>query len=208
MNTGEYTTIGVAGTGKRIGTTTQSLLILQYILLNGKKSCYLEMNDSQYVKQISNVYENIFIDKKRKMVRYKNIDMYYDITGIEDIEKIDKEEGYDYYVIDYGNALNENFPKTSFFEKNIKIIVTGSKPNEIILLDLFKENSLIKNVNYIFSFTKKDKQQDILNYMRENKEKTYFAAYSPDMFYYEYMNTPIYENIFKIKLNKGDNEKI
>lgn len=39
--------------------------------------------------------------------------------------------GYNFYVYDYGVYNSADFNKTSFLEKNVKIFVVGSKPNEL-----------------------------------------------------------------------------
>lgn len=185
--------VGIAGAGNRIGTTTQAFLMTRFLLSVGIKACYVQFNNSKFIESLANVYDNISIDTNIGKISYDGIDMFYDYKKITEILKLD----YDYYICDYGNILLDSFELASFEEKNIKILVAGSKPNEILLLDKAIDKLYQKNINYIFSFTAENDKPDILEYMDTEANHCYFADYSPDMFM---LNDKIqnYEKIFSI----------
>lgn len=93
------------------------------------------MNDTGYVRQVLNCYEEDYINSELGQIRHNNIDMFNRQEKIADILQL----GYNFYVYDYGVYNYADFNKTSFLEKNVKIFVVGSKPNE---LDKISMNSL------------------------------------------------------------------
>lgn len=188
-------TVGVIGAQSRIGTTTQSIQIIKYLNYIGYKACYIEVNSSGYLKSLQQLYPNAFNDTVSGCVKYMNINMY-DITRINKALDAD----YDYYIYDYGNIETAN--KTSFFEKNIKILCSGIKPNE-----MFQSTQAIKELNnlgcfYIFSFVQDADKKDVLELMLEQRRKVSFADYAPEAFEFIEKSKTVYENIFKLVENK------
>ena len=170
--------IGVAGTGNRIGTTTQAILLTKVLVISGKKACYIQANKSKFVESLANVYDNVVFDKSLEKFSYEKIDMFCNSGKVEEILKLD----YDYYIFDYGNIIEDDFDLHAYESNNMKILVSGVKPNEILLLDNALDKLNQKNINYIFSFTPIGDREDILEYMDEQSNNCYFASYSPDMF--------------------------
>ena len=74
------------------------------------------------------------------------------------------------------------FEKISFLEQDIKIVVAGSKANEVGFVEQIMKQDCYRDVNYIFSFVAKDEWQDTKADMGISKEYTYFALYTPDPF--------------------------
>lgn len=170
--------IGIAGTGNRIGTTTQAILLTKVLVTSGEKACYIQANKSRFVESLANVYDNVVFDKSLEKFSYDKVDMFCNCERIEEILKLD----YDYYIFDYGNIIEDGFDLQSYESNNLKILVSGVKPNEILLLDNALDKLNLKNLNYIFSFTPVGDREDILEYMDDQSKNCYFASYSPDMF--------------------------
>lgn len=207
----KYKTIAIAGAGRRVGTTTQALLITQFLQLNLFKACYIQVNRTHFAEQVASVYNDSVIDRKNNLVVYKDIDMY--ITpkvSNDDIKKIISNTEYDYYIIDFGNSLERNFPTTSFIDKDYNLIVTGSKPNEILLLDLAKQKIGYNNIKILFSFTPEQDKPKLLKYLGldEDENKLFIIPYNPNYFEYGIQNTKNYNDIFKVSLKKQFNKNI
>ena len=92
---------------------------------------------------------------------------------------------YEYYVYDYGTFLDQDFNKISFMEKNVKVMVLGSKPNEIQKSTQLITSVFYQDIYYLFNFTAKADQDDLREMMEQKGERTFFTEYCPDMFYYE-----------------------
>ena len=138
----QYITIGIAGCIERIGTTTQSMQLIQYLQLTGAL-----------------------------------------------------EENFNYYIKDYGSAINNDFELISFLEQDIRIVICGSKPNEIFAAQSILENRAYSDVSFIFSFVPKDEQDGIKEMMSSRKEKTHFAGLTPDPYSYNSGMNMVYKQI-------------
>jgi len=171
-------TIALAGSLSRIGTTTQCIQIVKYLKLMGYTVCYLEFNKSNYIEHLKETYEEY------KEVEGKIIFEGVDLFTKENAHKIN-ELGYCYCVKDYGSASNENFESLSFTEQNKRILLLGTKPDEM----KYAEDILEKyhETDYIFSFVGVKDRDDILEQMLDKKNCTYFAEYTPDP--YSYLST-------------------
>ncbi|WP_101698693.1 hypothetical protein [Clostridium minihomine] len=188
-----YKTVGLMGCMSRIGTTTQAIQIVKYLMYYGAKAAYIEMNDSGFVKLITEYYSNVSMDHNLCKVIYQDVDMFYAQDKISEILKLD----YDYFIYDYG-VYAPSVNRISYFEKNINIMVAGTKPSEIIQLRRVLTDMYDKNIEYIFSFSDENEQQDILKMMENKASKTHFAVYSPDYFSYLVPSNKIYDPIFQI----------
>lgn len=186
-------TVAFCGSMSRIGTTTQALQTVKFLTLRGLKTCYIEMNDSSFIKDLMIIYGDVQHDRLMGCVTYSDVDLYYDRTKISEILKLD----YDAYVFDFGTLSVESFNFVSFLERNIRCVVGGTKPQEIVsmrkALDLLFSNP---DINYIFSFSDPGEHQDILDLMEERKDHTFFATYNPDPFSYSSQNNSYFEEIF------------
>lgn len=170
-------TIGIAGSLCRMGTTTQAIQIVKYLKLMGYQAGYIEMNRNEYIKVLTNLYCEA--KKINNHVSYEDIELY-------EQEKLSAAYGqdYDYLVKDYGSITSETFESVSFMEQNIKIIVCGAKPNEILSVERVLENPLFHDAGCIFSFVPKEDRAAIRGMMEERGQNTFFADYVPDPYVY------------------------
>ena len=179
----QYVSIGVTGTEKHIGVTTQCLLIAQFFNSIGMRACYICGKDE---------IDNIEVDKDRvirkseNLIVYRGIDLYSKNSTIEAMNY-----GYDFYIYDLG-VLNDN-NMDNFISKDIKILVGGLKywemPKTIPLLSIFEEST---EINHIFNFCSEDIQKEWKDYY----DNTFFSEYTPDPFSVD-VNVDIYHEIFK-----------
>ena len=184
--------IAVAGTCHRIGTTTQAIQIVKYLMMNGFKACYIQMNASGFCECIENVYELNFVDPDLGLLQCENIDFFYKQEKLSEILQMD----YDYYVYDYGVYTEPEFNKVSFLEKNLRIFVTGSFATEIVDTERLIKNESYADVLYIFSFVPDSEKADIKDFFQDVATKIYFSDEIRDPF--TLSSTEVYETIIPI----------
>lgn len=184
--------IGVAGVCRRIGTTTAAVQIVKYVQLKGYKACYIEVNDTGFVQEHGKVFVSVH-DEFLGRVTYENVDMYYRQEILQEVLKQD----YDYFVFDYGAYSDQGFNKTSFLEKDIRIFVAGSKASEMEFTVDVLRNEYYTDVVYLFNFISKKEKADLLEYMEDKAEITYFTVYSPDQF--EFVYNPDFEKMLPVE---------
>ena len=152
-------TVAVIGSMHRIGTTTQALQIVKHLILSGFTACYIQLNSSNYVQSAGEFYTDAVVDDNIGLVKYQNLEMYYRQELISDILS----KNYNYYVYDFGNIQDMGFTLVQYLEKDIKIVVCGSKSNE--LPHMQNVLKIISSSEYIFSFTSENDQKEILGWM-------------------------------------------
>lgn len=148
-------TIGIAGSIKRMGTTTQALQIVKYLLFKGYKAAYYEMNNHKFVLSVAEAYSDVSKDDVDGLVKYQSVDMYYKAEKLKEVQNKD----YDYIVYDFGVYSEHDFNKVSFLEKDIQIFVVGSKPDEFSQTYNVIKNNFYNNVFYIFNFTSENEKK-------------------------------------------------
>lgn len=196
-------TIAVAGVMHRIGTTTQAVQLVKYLMLQGHKACYVQSNGTDYIQRIMTYYE-CEIEKDLGKIVFENVDMYYDIDKIGTILSLD----YDYYVYDYGCMFDTSFNKLSFLERYKRIVVCGVKPNEIEFANKLIQHRYYSDLYYIFSFVDENTQKNILELMEDLKSHTYFSGYIPDPFVYD-PSSDFYKEIMPVEcLNTEKGSKV
>ena len=176
-----YQTIAVAGCLERIGTTTQAIQLVKYLVFQGHRACYIELNENGYIKALKELYEDgISFDDEIGRVTYQSVDMFYRKDKIAEVLRL----GYEYYIYDFGIFDSVGFSLVSYLEKNLKIIVCGIKPNEASYMTDILASLYDKDIEYIFSFTHESDRKDILELMSDRAEHTFFAPWIPDPFVY------------------------
>lgn len=165
--------IGICGAISRIGTTHHSISLAKYLCDNNYKSCYIEANEHNDIKQFADWIDNVTFGKN--YYEYNKMKMY--LRTITQSELGIK----DFYISIYDFGVLDETNSKAFLECDIKIIVTGSKPWELTSYGrLYAGNTGLKAVNTIMNFVP-DSAKDEL-YKLFNETKLYFASYSPDMF--------------------------
>ncbi len=165
----EIISIGIGGICSRIGTSTQSIRLVRSLINNGHKACYVEQNNNKHVAIIKAVFVGAE-QENETFFTYNNIPLFYDKTA--------ELNNYDYGICDYG-VLNED-NQDKFSQCDIKVVVAGCTAWEMALLSQLQIHDA--DARYVFSFTGKNEQEEILDFMEEKWTRTYFAEYSPDMF--------------------------
>lgn len=183
-------TVAVLGTMTRIGTTTQALCLCKFLINRGYKACYIECNTSGYIESMAEYYDGIE-DGKEGQKKYMGADLFPRGTNLRKILDMD----YDFFIYDFG-CIN-TAPELNWIEKDIKIIVAGTKPNELPSFQSALRLIYEQNPRFVFSFSAESEHTAVRSMMGESAGKTYFAAYTPDpfdaelpLFYSDVLNLP------------------
>ena len=169
-------TVAVAGASPRIGTTTQALQLLLFLRAKDYSCAYLDMCSSGKMEQLLDIYESCDrINGHEFTIQGQHI-----ITNGKLLMQARSE--YDYVICDYG-FYKDILEPVSFWEKDIKVLVAGTKPWESAQLPaVFEDDD--GSLRYIFSFVPSADESSVREQMAESADKTYFAPYAPDYFSY------------------------
>lgn len=172
-------TVAVLGVMPRIGTTTQALRLTKYLNDQGYKAAYIELNDSDYIRQLVETYEGAAIDEELGKITYADLDMFYKPGKIPEILKMP----YMFYIYDFGDIHGlKSREQVTWLEKEIKVLAAGTKPNEIKHMEFALEKVYHQNTKYIFSFSDTSEHDDVKMMMKGKADVTYFAPWTPDPF--------------------------
>ena len=196
----KYTTIGIVGTQPRIGTTTQALHIIKYLIANGYKACYIHINDTNYIQELQEWWGADQVDEFLGQITYEGIDHFYKIEHLTEIKKL----GYDFYVYDYG-ALTSRFNRESFLEKDIKIYVLGWKPLEMRATYKLLQSSIYIEGKYILSFGDELPEEDIEGIMGERMADTAIPKRCTEP--YKLFDPHAYDSILQIQSKITDEKQ-
>ncbi|WP_373262157.1 hypothetical protein [Hungatella hathewayi] len=185
-------TIAIAGCVGHIGTTTQAIQVVRVLSKIGYKVTYLEMNRTDYLNNLVNLYSNAMEEKDK--VIYSGITMYK-----RNYANALSKGNFNYVIKDYGNADTETFEDISFAEQDIKIIICGSKPNEI-----FKTQELLMDPSYddaffIFSFVPESERISIKSLMAERADHTFFTEIMTDPFIWSPDSAKLFQKIINFE---------
>lgn len=185
--------IGIAGSMSRIGTTTQAIQLAQ-VLKENYKICYVERNEKKYLNDLVNLYTTA--KNKKTKIEYSGLEMYKNLPNLDN--SLSK---YDFVISDFGNINTRTFEEKSFKEQDIKIIISGSKPNEIFKTQVLLERSMYKDANFVFVFVPEEERVSIASLMRERRDKTYFSDIVLDPYKLENSSKQLYTRILYSSLD-------
>lgn len=169
-------TIAVAGAGAGIGCTTQAMQLLLYLKSQGVDAALIEMQAQHSLKEYLEVFEKQEIIDETHF-RLQDVDIY---LGGKCVSKA--RAGHEYLVFDYGN-YSEIADITAFLEKDIRIVVAGTKPWQTPLLyDVFDSDD--GSIRYLFSSVSLADQPQVRALMLESAAHTFFSDYAPDFFHF------------------------
>lgn len=185
--------IGITGVCQRMGTTTAAIQLVKHLQIKGYKACYIELNLTGFVKKQLEYFAGTEEDDSIGRVTYENVDMYYKQEFLQEVLRQD----YDFFLFDYGAYSERGFNKTSFLEKDIRIFVAGSKAQEMRYTNEIMKNEYYTDVYYLFNFISEKEKPDIMEFMEEKEERTFFTVYTPDQF--EYVHNSEFDRLLPVE---------
>lgn len=178
-NTKTARSIGVSGACHRIGTTTQCLQFVKDLMFRGYKACYIQMNQTDYLKEYQTGWFTCDeLDEELGRIRIEGIDHFYKVDKLSQVLK----QGYDFYIYDFGAYKDNSFNKVSFLEKDVRVFVVGSKPQEFSATRELIDNMFYTECNYIFNLTPENERDELLELMEDKSDQTYFSGIAMDKY--------------------------
>lgn len=187
--------IAVAGSQRRIGTTTAALQLVKFLNLQQEDSAiYLEYNGTGYVDACRNQYQ-VQEEPELSGIRFRNVRLYENPQKLSELLSC----GYSYIIYDYG-SLKEGADRSSIFEKDRLLLVGGGKLGELApmtdaIRDVLDQKQVFYLFNYLHDCTKE--QEDVRKLMRGSDAHTFFLSSAPDPFTYNPDHSPIFERILR-----------
>lgn len=162
--------ISVIGTEHKVGTTTQALQTALYLKAIGYRVGVVEMVKSDLL---------FYADEENRKEHFQ-------VSGLDIFDSPDNlpkiRQDYDYLILDCGTTKDSDLSSVALQGYTV-IIVCGSKYYEIEAVNKVLEQDT-RGFNYVFSHTGPTARQEILESMEDLADRTYFAEYSPDLFFY------------------------
>ena len=193
-------TVAFCGACGRIGTTTQALQLVKYLLIQGYKACYVEMNNSNYINNLMDIYDDssYSYDATTGYLRKDNVDIYNKTEFLPQLAKLN----YDFIIYDYGCYATTEFNTLSFIEKDIVVVVGGVDPTELtattqVIASLSQYQK--DNIYYMYSFVHEQEQKDIIELMEELGDRTLFATYAPNPLIYTSGSDELYAKLIPVE---------
>lgn len=184
--------ISVGGCCARMGTTTQAIQMVQYLQYLGHKACYVQMNDTKYVETLQSIYTFTTVDSELACVTYNGVDMYSKPEYIAKIKTLD----YAFIIFDYGNMAAPSFNIISFLERDIRIVVGGDSPSEVLAMtSIFNSALLQSDVYYLYNFIHESGKSEILELMADKADHVAFTTYTPDAYVYNTENNAVFDSM-------------
>lgn len=189
--------IGLTGAMHRIGTTTHAIQLVKYLNFKGYNACYIQMNGGDYLQKLREWFE-VQENEELGEITYESVKMYYKPESLPEIMTMD----YDFYIYDYGTYHDADFNRTSYLEKDFRLIICGSNPVELpATYDIIK-NSFYSDVFYIFNYIPESERNDILELMQDKADRTFIcSSYLPDPFVLH--DTSLYDTLLQIPDKPG-----
>lgn len=150
--------IGIAGSETRIGVTHNSIILANYLRKRGFMVALAEYGERGAFQSIRQSFEERMFE-----------DMYFSMNGIDYYPAVDDSalgsilgKSYNFIIVDFGTF--ENCEKVTFNKCNVRVIIVGSKPWEVMKINsvfsLVPEETL-KLYHFCFNFTEKHLQNDV-----------------------------------------------
>ena len=193
------TSIAIAGCCRRIGTTTLSLQIALYLESLGIRCAYVSMsgNDIQIMRRMFTDLEIDDNDKSIGRIRYEGLDMYDDPSKTIDIEGL----GYKYIVYDYGDVHVDTFNQYQFIDNDLKAIVCGIKPLEIVGVKDIINSVYSSKCYYYYNFVEEKARGEVADIQRTYDKKTFLIPYIPNPYV---LNQKLKPSLEKFLMTDGD----
>lgn len=175
--------IGVIGTQKHIGTTTNAIVMANFLRGKGFRTAVCEMcGDNKKISDFNLIRkgyeEQIYEDGSFNLY---GVDYYMAENQKESKLALQKasEKSYNFIVLDFGEYGQSDL--IQFNKCELKFLVTGSKDYEIPKLNqIFADVSeaALKEYHYLFNLTDEKSQKQIKELMEEFKNNVHFPKIS------------------------------
>lgn len=173
--------VGVVSTERHLGASTLAINLTKFLSeLSNTTACYIEYNNHKLIESLEGAKGTV-VYKDIGKLNYNGIDMYYYPDSTANIQKY----GYEFYIYDFGSFEELTADqKDNFLNKDLKILISGSKAwEEIKLLNTLYEIADADNICCYLNFVPEETQNDVRKYWGalNNNVNLYFMnlTYNP-----------------------------
>lgn len=171
--------VGVSGTGRRMGSTHNSIVIANFLREQRQMVAVMEMNPTKVFNALCEQFRAKLFEEG-----------YFTISGVDYYPSCDRErltavsgKLYNFIILDFGDYAAAD--KVLFNKCDVRIILSGTKPWELPGLEqIFREQDEDVLERYHFCFlgtTSRKLQKEIMEHM-EPLKNIWFPMYSEDPF--------------------------
>ena len=171
--------VAVAGSDRRVGTTTTALNLVCWINAHGGTACYVEANTNNHLAHIIHLFEP---EKTGNAYRLEDNDLYM-------TEQLNR--NYNVIVMDCG-VLSERI-QDSFSFADIRILCGSAMPYDLARFYRAIERCKVLSVQSLGFFV----PHDLQNYMLETIDPEIIFAESSHTLFNSVTNDDIYQKLFK-----------
>lgn len=188
---GDRMIIGVAGSMRRIGTTTACFQLLHFLNDLGVKACYFEKNSTGFTKTLLAEEEGAEIDNSSGSIRLDGMDLFAAADAFKRMP-----DSFSHCVVDFGSRLEPGFDKDGFENADIKVIVLGFNIGERKAARDAMTKALQGKTVFLVSFAPKEMVPRIMKEAAERYIQVSFLGYTPGVTDYNAENYSAFELVF------------
>ncbi|OZQ77457.1 hypothetical protein CA596_07515 [Paenibacillus odorifer] len=170
--------VAVAGSDRRVGTTTTAMNLVCWINAHGGKACYLEANSNNHLAHIIHLFEP---EKIGNAYRLEGIDLYM-------TEELNQK--YNVIVLDCG-VLSELHIQKNFVAANIRLLCGSAMPYELARFYQAIERCKNLPVQSLGLFV----PHDLKSYMLETIDPHIIFGESSHKMFNSFNNDDLYQNL-------------
>lgn len=182
--------IGVAGSMRRIGTTTACFQLLHFHISSGVKACYIEKNTTGFTDALLEE-DPAAVESGSGSIRLNGLDIYKTPDSFERIP-----DDCSHYIVDFGSRLEHGFDQEGFENADIKVIVMGFNVGERMAARDAMSKVLPGKTVFLVSFAPEELKPQIIEEALERYIPVSFLGFTPGITGYSEENRSALESVF------------
>ena len=182
--------IGVAGSMRRIGTTTACFQLLHFLISSGVKACYIEKNTTGFADALLEE-DDAAVEAGSGAIRIHGMDIYKALDSFGRIP-----DDCSHYIVDFGSRLEPGFDQEGFENADIKVIVMGFNVGERTAARIAMSSGLPGKTHFLVSFAPEELKPQIIEEALERYIPVSFLGFTPGITGYSEENRSALESVF------------
>ena len=187
--------IGVAGSMRRIGTTTVCFQFLHFHISSGIKACYIENNTTGFADALLEE-DTAAVESGSGSIRLNGLDIYKTPDSFGRIP-----DDCSHLIIDFGSRLEPGFDREGFENADIKVIVMGFNVGEKTAAGMAMSSGLPGKTHFLVSFAPEELKAKIIEEASERYIPLSFLGFTPGITGYSEENRSALESVFPKYVN-------
>ncbi len=187
--------IGVAGSMRRIGTTTACFQLLHFLISSGIKACYIENNTTGFADALLEE-DTAAVESDNGAIRLNGLDIY---KALDSFERIPSDCSH--YIVDFGSRLEPGFDQEGFENADIKVIVMGFNVGEKTAAGMAMSLGLPGKTVFLVSLAPEELKPKIIEEALERYIPVSFLGFAPGITGYSEESRSALESVFPKYVN-------